>query len=684
MARILIIEDNEKLADLISQYLQRKGLEVHIAADGGGGIRAFESGQYDLLLVDVKLPVMSGDEVCRQVRANKRGTNIPLIMMSGFVKDQAWIDRLTAEFGLRGFLQKPFPSETLYELIVRTLQPRSATPPRQDAAQPPPTLPKQSAKLPPPVRGDLSQIPFEQVLLYLLLKQATGVLLAKQASSERAFSFVGGAPVDLDIPAGTDDFGNYLARKNLVTPPELEAYTALRSNGDADPRDLFVKMGALTPERYESECGSFLRDRLVECFSWTSGTVVFEWRQSFLRGMPSAAAILPGIFYRGFRTHLPPARLSRFFEEKGNLYVDRAPEFYNFQNHLVDELPLIEIFDLINGVSTCSGVVSAFDSDDAGIALYTLDYLKVLSYDKAPHRSAATPAFPVRERKPKQPQKETETFEDLGIDLAEEIESLESLDSLGVQQQEGATDADVQTALEDDLRQQWETIREKNYYEIFGMTRNTFSFDKLKESYFDLTRTYGPEKFFASSGSVMELAEEFLSRVSNAYTTLSNVVSKENYDALLAQQVPTGAEEKKFYEQVQFQSGKVLIEKAQYEGAEKVFTTLVNLNPDKAEYQVYLAVAIYHNPANKENAGAIKRAKEMVNKSLLWEKLPIAYALKGTMLYDEGMLNLAEAEFKKTLRLNPNNKTALKYMELIRQKREEEEKKGGLFQKLFK
>jgi tetratricopeptide (TPR) repeat protein len=182
----------------------------------------------------------------------------------------------------------------------------------------------------------------------------------------------------------------------------------------------------------------------------------------------------------------------------------------------------------------------------------------------------------------------------------------------------------------------------------------------------------------------MELAEEFLSRVSNAYTTLSSVVSKENYDALLAKQAPTGAEEKKFYEQVQFQSGKVLIEKGQYESAEKSFTICLTLNPDKPEYQVYLAVAIYHNPAYKENPAAIKRAKDLVNKSLLWDKLPIAYALKGTMLYDEGMMNLAEAEFNKALRLNPNNKTASKYLEAIRQKKEQEEKKGGLFQKIFK
>ena len=126
---------------------------------------------------------------------------------------------------------------------------------------------------------------------------------------------------------------------------------------------------------------------------------------------------------------------------------------------------------------------------------------------------------------------------------------------------------------------------------MFGMTAKTFSFEKLKQAYFELTRTYGPEKFFASTGEVMELAEEFLSRISNAYTTLSDVVSKENYDEILASKVPTGEEEKKFFEKVQYQSGKVLLEKGQYDSAEKTFTVCLNLNPDKPEYQVYLAIS---------------------------------------------------------------------------------------------
>ena len=276
-----------------------------------------------------------------------------------------------------------------------------------------------------------------------------------------------------------------------------------------------------------------------------------------------------------------------------------------------------------------------------------------------------------------------ETFEDIGSELseiAEEIDTLEILSEPG----EAAGESEEQVSVEEGLKRLWEEMKEKNYYELFGMTAMTYSFEKMKEAYFSLTRAYGPEKFFASSGEVLELAEELLSRLANAYSTLSNVVSKEHYDELLASKVPTGAEEKKFYEQVQYQSGKVLLDKGQYDSAEKTFTTCLNLNPDKPEYQVYLAIAMYHNPANRGNITAIKKAKDLVNRSLQWEKLSIAYALKGQMLLDEGLVNLAESEFNKALRLHDKNKTALKGLETVRKKREEEEKKDGLFTRMFK
>jgi CheY-like chemotaxis protein/curved DNA-binding protein CbpA len=668
MPNILIIEDNQRLSELISKFLKRKDMDSHIVSDGISAVRSFVGASYDLLLIDIELPMMNGDDVCRKIRESARGRNIPIVMMSMSEKDPSEIERLTRELALSGFLIKPFSSETLHDVIVSALQART-TEPAVPASSPQPQS----------MQATLDTTPFEKVLLYILKKKGTGALTVVREPLQRKFFFIEGALVELELSAEDADFGAFLAHKNLIDGEELKAYEDRKKSEALDPRGLFIKMGCLTPRAFLEEHTQFMHDRLVECFSWRSGTVLFEWGPSCVKTTPAADAFAPEIFYRGFSAHLDPAVVSSFLAQNGKLYAARTAEFFEYQNHLAAELAVPELFDLIDGTRTCSDIAGSIDAGNAAVVLYTLDYLKMISFSEAPVPATVLPPFPVRKREPQTTEAPAETFEDLGgalSELAEEVGALGAMEGAPV-----ATEG--LTALEEDLNKQWEAIKGKNFYEMFGMTPKTFSFEKLKKAYFELTRTYGPEKFFGSSGQVMELAEELLSKASHAYETLSNVVSKENYDEIISQQeqVPTEGEDKEFYEKVQFQSGKVLLEQGQCESAEKAFTNCLNIDPDKAEYQAYLALAIYNNPANKGNPAAVKRAKDAVNRSLQLGKLAISYALKGTMYLDEGSVNFAEAEFQKALKLNPNNKTALKHLDAIRQKREEEKK--GFFQKLF-
>lgn len=677
MPRVLIVEENSKLAELIRNYLQRKGLDSDIAADGMSALRSFVVGAYDLLLVDMKLARMAGDDVCRKIRQSSKGRSIPIIMMSGVVKEQSDIETLKKELSLSGYLPKPFSSESLYSMISSSL---SGAPSAHPATGPQKTVQKPH----PSVKGELEKTPFEQVLSYLMKKRATGTLTLARETLERGFCFIDGAPVELERSSEDDDFGHYLRQKNLVDDVELREYEDRKKKDGEDVRDIFVKMGCLEPLRFQEENRFYLNDKLIDCFSWRKGTFSFEWGSSFVKSFHSASASLPHIFFKGFKTHLSHERISSFVEGKRDLYIGKTAEFFEYQYQLSLDAKGLEVFDLIDGLKSCSEIMNSIEvEEESAFILYTLDHLKMLSYSRPPQKTAVTAVFPIRERKAAVRERKEEKFEDIGGELSELGDELEGLGEMKAPQ---ATAAETQelNSLEWQLRKKWEEIKDKNYYEMFGLTPNSFSFDKLKKSYFEYTKRYGPDKFFASSSEVMGLAEELLSKVSNAFNTLSNVVSKENYDEILSSQekAPTNEEEKEFHEQIQFQSGKVFLEQGQYESAEKAFINCMNANPDKPEYQAYLAVAIYNNPANRGNPTAVKRAKDMVNKSLQFGKLSIAYALKGTMLLDEGSLNLAEAEFNKALKLNPNNKTALKKMEFIKEKREESKK--GLFQKMFK
>ena len=89
MSKILIVEDEEAIADLEKDYLELSGFEVEVANDGETGLKKALENDYDLFILDLMLPGVDGFEICRQVRDEK---NTPIIMVSAKKDD---IDKIT-------------------------------------------------------------------------------------------------------------------------------------------------------------------------------------------------------------------------------------------------------------------------------------------------------------------------------------------------------------------------------------------------------------------------------------------------------------------------------------------------------------------------------------------------------------------------------------------------------------
>lgn len=107
MKRILIVEDDMLAAELERDYLEASGYEVEICRDGDEGYHKSESGEYDLLLLDIMLPGMSGFEICRRIR---REQNVPIIMVTAKTEDVDMIRGLG--LGADDYIMKPFnPTE---------------------------------------------------------------------------------------------------------------------------------------------------------------------------------------------------------------------------------------------------------------------------------------------------------------------------------------------------------------------------------------------------------------------------------------------------------------------------------------------------------------------------------------------------------------------------------------------
>ncbi len=109
--RILIIEDEPQLSGLIADYLVAGGFEQEIKADGRSGLEAALSGAFDLVLLDVMLPLMDGFEVCRALRAER---DLPILMLTARREDGDKIRGLG--LGADDYMTKPFSPA---ELVAR-------------------------------------------------------------------------------------------------------------------------------------------------------------------------------------------------------------------------------------------------------------------------------------------------------------------------------------------------------------------------------------------------------------------------------------------------------------------------------------------------------------------------------------------------------------------------------------
>lgn len=117
----MIVDDDEELCELVSEYLSVEGFETECVHDGESGLEAAVSGPYDLAILDVMLPKMNGFEVLRQLREKSK---LPVLMLTARGDDMERIVGL--EIGADDYLAKPFnPRELVARLraILRRIHP---------------------------------------------------------------------------------------------------------------------------------------------------------------------------------------------------------------------------------------------------------------------------------------------------------------------------------------------------------------------------------------------------------------------------------------------------------------------------------------------------------------------------------------------------------------------------------
>ena len=115
--KVLVVEDDRNIAELLQMYLEKEGYKVLVAHDGGQGLELFRSEKPDMVLLDIMMPVMDGYEVCHAIRAESK---TPVIMLTAKGETDDKVGGLKA--GADDYITKPFQMREVLARIEAVLR----------------------------------------------------------------------------------------------------------------------------------------------------------------------------------------------------------------------------------------------------------------------------------------------------------------------------------------------------------------------------------------------------------------------------------------------------------------------------------------------------------------------------------------------------------------------------------
>ena len=117
MGKILVVDDDINICELLRLYIEKEGFEVVIANDGGQAITKFKTEKPDLIMLDIMLPVFDGWQVCREIR---KTSQTPIIMLTA--KGEVFDKVLGLELGADDYVVKPFETKEIVARIKAVLR----------------------------------------------------------------------------------------------------------------------------------------------------------------------------------------------------------------------------------------------------------------------------------------------------------------------------------------------------------------------------------------------------------------------------------------------------------------------------------------------------------------------------------------------------------------------------------
>ncbi|MEL7368320.1 MAG: response regulator [Myxococcota bacterium] len=715
--RVLVVDDEEAIRDLLQEYLEGRGYRVVVAWDGEEGIEVFKRSRAQLAIVDFLLPKKNGFAVADAIR-HSDAPDVPIIMMSGVFKNPKTAVEAREKYQVVDFLSKPLDLERLGQTVDQLLEGVPAyahiEPPTDTEGQEVParhaslilenseglepnTSPTDAALMVPsgsvngrrraasvaageivngvfhgrpfpelPEQGPLESMPVALLLSTVRYDRGTGMLdMNNESGTHRRIYIIDGNPTFMQSNAEGENVGALLLSRGRITEPDFDRCLRYMKDKGRTLQQSLLELRLVTEPDLATAYKLLAGQLLPLALGMPSGT--YQWRVSdaFVGRVPEGQFEPVQVLFQGIKKHVHPPQILKFFKGREDIPLVPTTEFQTQMKYFRRVFGAKTIAESIDGHRTYRQLNRANAAEPAQIvpqlfALVTsgMTVLPEVNSDNALEIAVNQAAA--------------------GIDLEKALEVNLGYGSSGA----GAADAAAQSMVE----HFYIDVMSKDFFKIFDATADT-PLDEIKSAYFELAKRWHSDAFSDRNlGPAKEKLELIFARITEAYETITDPGQRSEYIVYLdrkARGLPTDINEILRGEQL-FDQAAAMIRRQDFVNAKQVLEEATRLNPDPI-YFATLGWVVFNLDPNSPSglSNSVRLLKKAIQEQ---ENLPVAYQYMGNIAFARGNASEAQRWWQRCLQWEPGNAEAARGLRALASRgvSSSPPMKNGLIDKMFK
>ncbi|MDX2479954.1 MAG: response regulator [Desulfuromusa sp.] len=625
--KILIIDDDRDLRDFLQQALSAAGFQVVATDRGAIGLRKLLTEDFQLVLIDINMPEISGPNICRALRKHDNTRNLPVVMITAIFHSPEQIAEAKKDYGADDFLLKPFTGQDLQNLLERVLLPDETT---QDTA---------------PKIQSLSDYTVPLQLQQLYREKATGLLHLQRGNAKKIIYIKDGYPIFSRSNVLSECLGRMLVKEGVITQVDCDQSVEQSKQSGRLQGTVLIEMGLLTPQEVQAVLVRQVTDKLLSTFAWRSGTYQFVPGKDFKKNVTRIKLTPAALIMQGINRYWIPTQLDDFLYPFSEDYLKQAsnPQ-YRFQDIELSKRGEA-IFKNCLGVKTLDKILQQHP-------LARREVQKVLA------------ALMISEMLERSTIPEKGVVDDIPGDAGTEI---------------------IDEKLRHKILDDYKRIMDSDYFEALGLGRQCGP-GEARKAYYRLAKEYHPDRFLGSglSGEMSSKINEMFQYITQAYTILSDPDTCSDYlDELVAGPRKSIDINQVIEAETSYQEGRALLKVRRFGAAAKALQRSIELSPQESEYMTFFAWALFKSAPEKldvqNQALEVLLASREINPSF-----DLTHLYLGHVYHSQAKERQAEKSFEMAVQANPDCTEALRELRLINLRREQAPQSKGMFNKFMK